>query len=155
MTEQEKQFFMKQALNEALIGMQKYDEVPIGCVIVKDGEIIARSHNGKVSSNLATNHAEIIAIERASNYLGDWRLNDCSLFVTLEPCPMCSGAIINSRIGEVYFGAFDEKAGCCGSLYNLPTDSRFNHNPKVVEGGILQNLCAETLSNYFLTKRNK
>ena len=155
MDEKEKQLYMKRAIALAKEGAEKYDEVPIGCVIVKDGKIVAESHNGKVSSGLATMHAEIIAIERATNALGDWRLTDCSMFVTLEPCAMCTGAIVNSRVGEVYFGAYDPKAGCCGSLYNLLTDKRFNHNPKVVEGGVEEKLCADMLSEYFLKKRNK
>ena len=146
---------MSRALALANEGAEKFDEVPIGCVIVRDGEIIAQSHNGKVASGLATAHAEIIAIEKATNALGDWRLNDCALFVTLEPCAMCAGAIINSRVGEVYFGAYDEKAGCCGTLCNLLTDKRFNHNPKIVEGGVLEKECADILSHYFLKKRIK
>ena len=155
MTETDKHFFMSRALALAKEGADKYDEVPIGCVIVKDGNIVAESFNGKEASGLATMHAEIIAIERATNALGDWRLNDCKMFVTLEPCPMCAGAIINSRVGEVYFGAYDKKAGCCGSLCNLLSDKRFNHNPSVVEGGVMERECADALSEYFLKKRNK
>lgn len=128
------------------------DEVPIGAVIVKDGKVIARAHNKKESKNQATRHAEIEAIEKATKKVNNWWLEDCDIYVTLEPCAMCAGALINSRLRNIYFGAYDKKAGCCGSLYNLPVDVRFNHRLGV-EGGILEEECASLLTNYFKKKR--
>ncbi len=145
--------FMTQAIKIAVKGL-KYDEVPIGAVIVKDGEIIARAHNKKETKDCAVAHAEIIAIQQAVKKVGNWRLHGCDIYVTLEPCPMCAGALINSRIDGIYFGAYDPKAGCCGTLYNLPEDERFNHRCKV-QGGIMEKECAELLSNYFKQKRKK
>ncbi len=147
----EKLRFMKMAIKEALKG-EAQDEVPIGAVIVKDGVVIARAHNEKEKKNQATRHAEIVAIEKATKKLRNWWLEDCDMYVTLEPCAMCAGALINSRLRAVYFGAYDLKAGCCGSLYNLPTDTRFNHR-LTVEGGILKEECASLLTNYFKKKR--
>ncbi|MCL2540106.1 MAG: tRNA adenosine(34) deaminase TadA [Firmicutes bacterium] len=128
------------------------DEVPVGAVVVRDGEIVARAHNCKIKNNSAFAHAELIAMTKAAKKLGDWRLNECTLFVTLEPCPMCAGAIINARVKEVVFGAYDPKAGCCGTLYNLPEDKRFNHRAKVT-GGVLEEECGRILTEYFKTKR--
>ena len=149
---QEKEKFMRIALKQAKRAEDE-DEVPVGAVIVKDGEVIARAFNRKEKRTCSNYHSEIVAIEKACKNIGDWRLNECDIFVTLEPCAMCAGALINARIGNIYFGAYDPKAGCCGTLYNLPTDNRFNHRPKVVEGGILQERCASVLSQYFLKKR--
>ena len=143
--------FMRQAIKEAEKA-EKIDEVPIGAVVVKDGKIIARAHNKKESKNQATRHAEIEAIEKATKKVGNWWLEDCDIYVTLEPCAMCAGALINSRLRNIYFGAYDKKGGCCGSLYNLPVDVRFNHRLGV-EGGILERECAEILTNYFKKKR--
>lgn len=145
---------MKSAIKEALKGTEKYDEVPIGAVIVKDGEIIAKAHNLKEKNKCANYHAEIVAIEKACKKIGDWRLYGCDIYVTLEPCAMCSGALLQARIDNIYFGAYDAKAGCCGSLYNLAEDKRFNHTSKV-QGGILQEECAKILSEYFQNKRKK
>lgn len=145
--------YMSIALKEAEKGA-KYDEVPIGAIIVKDNIIIARAHNEKEKKGLTTRHAEMIAIEKAQKKTGDWRLNGAEMYVTLEPCPMCAGAIINARISMLYYGAKDPKAGCCGSLYNLPEDKRFNHRTEVV-GGIMQEECAKLLSDFFRNKRNK
>lgn len=145
--------FMELAIEEALKG-HLYDEVPVGAVIVKDNDVIASAHNEKEQFKKATKHAEIIAIEKASEVIGDWRLTGCDLYVTLEPCPMCAGAIINSRLDKVYFGAYDNKAGCCGSLYNLLSDKRFNHQPEVI-GGIMQDQCSRMISSFFLSKRPK
>ena len=142
---------MRAAINEAKKAAAK-DEVPIGAVIVKDGKIIARGHNTRQKTQNAINHAEMIAIQKACKKLGSWRLIDCDIYVTLEPCPMCAGAIINSRISNVYFGAYDQKAGCTGTLYNLPTDERFNHRAGVV-GGIMEEECANLLSDFFKQKR--
>ena len=145
--------FMKAAIREAKKAMEK-DEVPIGAVIVQDGKIIARGHNTRQKTQNAVNHAEMIAIQKACKKVGSWRLIDCDIYVTLEPCPMCAGAIINSRISNVYFGAYDQKAGCTGTLYNLPVDERFNHRAKV-EGGIMEQECANLLSDFFKQKRAK
>ena len=144
---------MKQALIEARKAYGK-DEVPIGAVIVKDGKVIARGHNTRQQTQNAVNHAEIVAIQKACKKVGSWRLCGCDLYVTLEPCPMCAGACINSRLNAVYFGAYDAKAGCAGTLYNLPEDERFNHRLKV-EGGILQQECVKILSDFFKQKRQK
>ena len=143
--------FMKLAIKEAKKA-ELVDEVPIGAVIVKDGKVIARAHNKKETKNQATRHAEIEAIEKATKKVNNWWLEDCDIYVTLEPCAMCAGALINSRLRNIYFGAYDKKAGCCGSLYNLPEDTRFNHRLKV-EGGILEKECASLLTNYFKKKR--
>lgn len=142
---------MKAAIKEAQKA-ETYDEVPIGAVIVKDQKIIARAHNKKETKNQATRHAEIEVIEKATKKVGNWWLEDCDIYVTLEPCAMCAGALINSRLRNIYFGAYDKKAGCCGSLYNLPVDKRFNHRLNV-EGGILEEECASLLTNYFKKKR--
>ena len=148
-----KEKFMKMAIKQALVG-QALDEVPIGAVIVKDGKVIAKAHNLKEKKSCANYHAEMVAIAKACKKIGDWRLMGCDIYVTLEPCAMCAGALINARIDNIYFGAYDPKAGCCGTLYNLPEDGRFNHRPQV-EGGILQEQCANLLSEFFKTKRKK
>ena len=142
---------MRLAIKEAQKA-EMIDEVPIGAVIVKNGKVIARAHNKKESKNQATRHAEIEAIEKATKKVNNWWLEDCDIYVTLEPCAMCAGALINSRLRNIYFGAYDKKAGCCGSLYNLPVDVRFNHRLGV-EGGILEEECASLLTNYFRKKR--
>ena len=131
--------FMKEALKEAKKAYKKL-EVPVGCVIVKDGKIIARAHNLKETKYDTTKHAEILAIKKASKKLESWRLIDCDMYVTLEPCPMCAGAIIQSRIKNLYYGASDEKTGAVGSVLNLMEDFKFNHIVNV-EKGILKNDC--------------
>ncbi len=143
--------YMKAAIRQAKCAA-KQDEVPVGCVIVMDGEIIARAYNLREKKQSAIAHAEILCIERACKKVGLWRLCGATMYVTLEPCPMCAGAIINSRLDRVVFGAFDQKAGCCGSLYNLPEDARFNHRPEVT-GGVLKEECAALLSDFFRAKR--
>ena len=150
---EQREKFMQCALAEAKKAY-RIDEVPIGAVVVRNGEVIARSHNQKNKYKNAILHAEITALERAQKKLGDWHLNDCDLYVTLEPCPMCSGACINTRVRAIYFGAYDPKAGCCGSLYNLPEDKRFNHRPEVI-GGVCEADCAGILSQFFREKRSK
>lgn len=145
--------YMKEALALAKIAYKK-DEVPVGAVIVKDNKIIAKAYNKRQKSQDATLHAEIIAIKKACKKLHTFRLNDCTLFVTLEPCVMCSGAIINARVGTVVFGAYDPKYGCCGSIYNLPEDNRFNHRAKVI-GGVMKEECRELLTQFFESKRRK
>ena len=152
---QEKEFFMREALKEA---QKAYDqaEVPIGAVVVLNGEIIGRGHNLREKEQDATLHAEIKAIRQANQHLGSWRLEDCELFVTLEPCPMCSGAMILARMKRVVFGAFDPKAGTAGTFMNLLQDSRFNHQVEV-EQGVLEEECQEILRSFFkgLRERNK
>lgn len=128
-------------------------EVPVGAVVAKDGEIIAAAHNTRETQKNATHHAELLAIDAACRALGGWRLWQCDLFVTLEPCPMCAGAIVNSRIRRVVFGARDAKAGCCGSvtdLFALP----FNHHP-AVESGLLEAECTALLQQFFEDLREK
>ncbi|MDD4680724.1 MAG: tRNA adenosine(34) deaminase TadA [Clostridia bacterium] len=144
-------------MQEALVEAQKayvFDEVPIGAVVVKDGKIIGRGHNLRERVKDPTLHAEIIAIKQAAKALGSWRLSDCDLYVTIEPCPMCAGAVLQARIRQLIFGARDPKAGCAGSLYNLLQDSRFNHQTEVVEG-VLEEDCSQIMKDYFRQKRNK
>lgn len=149
----DKKYFMQEALKEANIA-KNLGEVPIGCVVVYRGEIIGRGHNLRETTNQAEKHAEMIAISQANSALDSWRLSEAELYVTLEPCPMCSGAIINSRIKKVYYGAPDEKAGTAGTLMNLLTDPRFNHRVKV-EKGLLRTECAQILSDFFANLRKK
>ena len=144
---------MKAALKEAEKA-QAIGEVPIGAVIVKEGEIIGRGYNQRERTNRAITHAEILAIDEANQSLDNWRLEDCALFVTLEPCPMCSGAIILSRIPYVYYGASDYKGGTVGTLMNLLGDERFNHQSEV-EAGVLQEECSAMLTNFFRDLRAK
>lgn len=144
---------MQAALAEAKKA-QALGEVPIGCVIVHQGQIIGRGHNLRETTQQAEKHAEMIAIAQANQVLDSWRLPEAELYVTLEPCPMCSGAIINSRITKVYYGAADEKAGTAGTLMNLLTDPRFNHQVKVHKG-LLQAECAQILSDFFANLRKK
>lgn len=138
---------MKEALKEAKKAYKKL-EVPVGAVIVRNGEIIARGHNLKETKCDTTKHAEIIAIQRTSKKLNAWRLEDCEMYVTLEPCTMCAGAIINSRIKKVYIGTEDPKAGACGSILNLFTDYKFNHKVEY-EKGIMQKECEKILKDFF------
>lgn len=142
-----KEYYMKQALKEAEKAYSKL-EIPVGAIIVKDGKIIARAHNQKEIKTDTTKHAEIIAIQKASKKLNSWRLIDCEMYVTLEPCTMCAGAIINSRIKKVYIGAMDEKTGAVGSVLNLFEDYKFNHKPES-EIGILKEECEGILKNFF------
>ena len=144
---QEKEIFMKQALKEAKKAANKL-EIPVGAVIVKDGKIIARGHNQKETKYDTTKQAEISAIQKASKKLNSWRLIDCEMYVTLEPCPMCAGAIINSRIKKIYIGTKDEKTGAVGSKLNLFKDYKFNHNVEY-ETGIMQDECEQTLKEFF------
>ena len=139
--------FMKEALKEAKKAYDKL-EVPVGVVIVKDGKIIARAHNIKEAKKDTTKHAEIIAIQKASKKLDNWRLTDCEMYVTLEPCSMCAGALIQSRIKKVYIGTMDPKTGACGSVLNLLADYTFNHKVEVGTG-IMQNECEELLKEFF------
>ncbi len=144
--------FMRMALEQAKIAGEM-GEVPIGAVVVKDGEVISTGYNLREINKNSLCHAELIAIDKACEKLGGWRLHECELYVTLEPCPMCAGAIINSRIRRVVFGAFDPKAGSCGSLINLFACD-FNHRP-VLEAGVLQQECADLLQSFFKKLRKK
>lgn len=139
--------FMKEALKEARKAYKK-EEVPIGAVIVKDNKIIARAHNLREKKKQAIAHAEILAIEKACKKLGAWRLADCDLYVTLEPCTMCAGAIINARIKNLYIGAMDEKGGTVGSKITLLKDIKLNHNVEI-ESGILKEECSKILKDFF------
>lgn len=145
--------FMSEALSEAwrayLIA-----EVPIGAVVVKDGEVIARGHNLRESSKDPTAHAEMIAIRKAAEKLGGWRLTGCSIYVTIEPCPMCAGAIYQARFDRLVYGAPDLKAGAAGSLYNIPDDQRLNHRLEVVPGVMLEE-CAGIMQSFFKELRNR
>ena len=147
------EYFMKQALKEAEKAYKKL-EVPVGAVIVKDGTIIARGYNQKETKKDTTKHAEIIAIQKASKKLGSWRLIDCEMYVTLEPCSMCAGALIQSRINKVYIGAMDEKTGSCGSVLNLLTDYKFNHKVEI-EYNICKEECEKILKDFFKELRKK
>jgi cytidine and deoxycytidylate deaminase zinc-binding region len=144
---------MQAAIEEAKKA-QNLGEVPIGAVIVKDGEIIARGYNLRETSQLSNAHAEMIAIAKANEMVGSWRLEDCTLYVTLEPCPMCAGAIVQSRIPTVVFGAHDPKGGCCGTIYNLLDESKFNHRCELVSG-VLEEECGQLLSDFFRNLRQK
>ena len=146
-----KEKFMKEALKEAKKAFDKL-EVPVGAVIVKDGKIVARGHNLKETKFDTTNHAEIMAIQRASKKLRSWRLLDCEMYVTLEPCSMCAGALINSRIKKVYIGADDAKTGAVGSVFNLLEDYTFNHIVQF-ERGILKVECEQLLKDFFKNLR--
>ena len=141
----EREDYMRRALEVSRQALTTGD-VPVGCVIVKDGEILAEGYNAREPGD-ATAHAETVAIRNACRKLGSWRLEGCELYVTLEPCPMCAGAIINSRISRVYYGAKDDKAGCCGSVLNL-FEERFNHKPRIY-GGVLEQECSRALSHFF------
>lgn len=145
--------FMQKALRQAHKALS-LDEVPIGAVIVKDGKVIASGYNKVESTNIATEHAEIVAIRKACKKLGGWRLDGCEMFVTLEPCPMCAGAIVNARIKKVYFGAYEPKSGSAQSKHKVLTESGLNHTT-LYEGGILQEECSSLLTNYFKSKRKK
>ncbi|WP_068748425.1 tRNA adenosine(34) deaminase TadA [Thermovenabulum gondwanense] len=145
------QVFMREALKEAEKAFEE-DEVPVGAVIVKDGKVIAKGRNGREKLQDATAHAELIAIREACRELGSWRLTGCSLYVTLEPCAMCSGAAVLSRIDSVIFGAYDPKGGCAGSVLNVLSCRDFNHRPRVL-GGILEEECSFLLKEYFKKKR--
>ena len=144
---EEKEIFMKQALKEAKKAYDKL-EVPVGAIIVKDGKVIARAHNLKETKKDTTKHAEILAIQKASKKLDTWRLIDCEMYITLEPCTMCMGAIINSRIKKIFIGTMDPKTGACGSVLNLNDDYTFNHKVEI-ETGIMKKECEDILKDFF------
>ncbi len=139
------------ALKEALAAFDE-GEVPVGAIVVLGGQVIGRGHNRREALGDPTAHAELLAITAAANHLGDWRLEGADIFVTKEPCPMCAGALINARLARLVFGAWDEQAGCCGSLYQLCRDPRFNHQLEVA-GGIMENECQELLQRFFRRRR--
>ena len=149
--EKSKEKYMKEALKQAKKA-EKIDEVPIGCVIVYKDKIIARGYNRRNTDKNTLSHAELIAIKKASKKLGDWRLEGCEMYVTLEPCQMCSGAIVQSRIDKVYIGCMNSKAGCAGSVLNLLQIDKFNHQVEI-EKGILEDECSEIISNFFKNLR--
>lgn len=145
--------FMYEAIKEAQKAAE-IGEVPIGAVLVLDGNIISRGYNLRETNQNALAHAELLVIDEACKKLGTWRLEDATLYVTLEPCPMCAGAVILSRIKRVVFGATDPKGGCAGTFMNLPEDERFNHRSEVVQG-VLEKECGELLSAFFRDIRQR
>lgn len=147
------EYWMKYAIEEAHKA-EELGEVPIGAVIVRQGEIIGRGYNLRETHLDPTAHAEIIAIKEASERLQAWRLLDCTLYVTLEPCPMCAGAIVQARVPTVVFGTADPKAGCAGTLMNLLQEERFNHRVEVIEN-VLREECSRMLTNFFRRLRGK
>jgi tRNA(adenine34) deaminase len=143
---------MEMALEEATLAAAE-DEVPVGAVIVSFQKgVIARAHNQRELLHDPTAHAEMIAITQAAQALGSWRLDECCLYVTLEPCPMCAGAVVQARVPWVVYGCTDAKAGACDTLYHIPSDPRLNHRAQVV-GGVLADRCAAVLSDFFAAKR--
>ena len=144
--------YMALAIAEAKVAAS-VGEVPVGAVLVRNGEVIASAHNLRESSKDATAHAEVVCIRRACEKLGGWNLHSSTLYVTLEPCPMCAGAVINSRIEKVVFGAYDKKAGSFGTLINL-ADHPYNHRPQII-GGVMEKECARLLSDFFADIRKR
>ncbi|MCL2200282.1 MAG: tRNA adenosine(34) deaminase TadA [Defluviitaleaceae bacterium] len=140
-------FYMKEALTEARRGFE-LNEVPIGCVIVHDGKIIGRAANERATRKNVLHHAEITAINQACEVIGDWRLEDCRIYITLEPCPMCAGAIVQARIPVVVFGANSPKAGCAGSVLDILNEPRFNHRCEVISG-VCEEECSALMSEFF------
>ena len=145
--------YMKEALKEAQKSYNK-EEIPVGAVIVKDGKIIGRGHNLKETKNDTTNHAEIIAIKKSSKKLKSWRLTGCTMYVTLEPCTMCAGALIQARLDKVVIGTMDEKTGACGSVLNVVEDYKFNHRVEI-EKGVMEKECKSIIQEFFKKLRGK
>ena len=150
---QDYEYWMKQALIQADKALQ-LKEIPVGAIIVKDNKVIGRGYNQKEQLNDPTAHAEIVAITAAANTLEDWRLNDCILYVTKEPCSMCAGAILNARLKLVVFGCYDEEEGCCGSLYQLCGDPRFKTKVSVM-GGVMESQSLSLIKDFFIKSRKK
>jgi len=144
-------YFMRMALREAERALE-HDDVPIGAVLVRDGELVAAAHNERELRQDPTAHAEIIALREAARLAGSWRLLDTVLYVTLEPCAMCAGAIVLARVPRVVYGASDPKAGACGSVLDVLGEPRLNHRPEVA-GGLLASECGEMLSEFFASRR--
>lgn len=151
LTEEER--YMKEAIRQAHKAW-KLGEVPIGCVIVRDGKIIARGYNRRNTDKNTLAHAELLAIRKASRAVGDWRLEDCTIYVTLEPCQMCAGAIVQARIDRAVIGSMNPKAGCAGSVLNILEMPQFNHQVEVTRG-VLQDECSQMLSGFFRQLREK
>lgn len=151
MTREEK--YMKEALKQAKKA-RDIEEVPIGCVIVYQDKIIGRGYNRRRIDKNTLSHAELNAIKKASKKMGDWRLDDCEMYVTLEPCQMCAGAIVQSRIKKVYIGCMNPKAGCAGSILNLLQVEKFNHQVEIIKG-ILEEECSSIMKEFFKTLRSK
>ncbi|SCG81625.1 tRNA-specific adenosine deaminase [Proteiniborus sp. DW1] len=147
------EYFMKVAIDEAYKAYS-IDEVPVGAIIVNNQKIIARGYNMRETLKDPTAHAEIIAIKKASQYLGGWRLIDCTMYVTIEPCAMCAGAIVNSRIGRIVIGAKDPKMGACGSVVNIAQNPSFNHRADIV-WGVMERECSQIMKDFFKKLRGK
>lgn len=147
------QKFMREAIKQAKKAYA-IDEVPIGCVIVYEGKIVARGYNRRTTDKNTLSHAELNAIRKASKKLGDWRLDDCEMYVTLEPCQMCAGAIVQARIKKVYIGCMNPKAGCAGSVLNLLQVEKFNHQVEI-ETGIFEEECSSMIKEFFRELRKK
>ena len=147
------EFYMKEAIKQAKKAYS-IDEVPIGCVIVYEGKIIARAYNRRTIDKSTLAHAEIRAIKKACRIIGDWRLEGCTMYVTLEPCPMCSGAIVQARIPKLVIGCMNPKAGCCGSILDMMHEKRFNHQVEVTTG-VLENECSGLMKDFFKELRGK
>ncbi|WP_240339692.1 tRNA adenosine(34) deaminase TadA [Halobacillus ihumii] len=147
------EYYMQLAIEQAKRA-KALGEVPIGAVVVYQEKVIASGYNQRETSQLASSHAEFIAIEKANEVIGSWRLEQCTLYVTLEPCPMCAGAIVQSRVPRVVYGAADPKAGCAGTLMNLLQEDRFNHQSEVV-GGMMKEECGSLLTDFFRKLREK
>lgn len=147
------EYYMREAIRQARKA-EALMEVPIGCVIVSDGKIVARGYNRRNTDKNTISHAEMNAIRKASKKLGDWRLEGCTMYVTLEPCQMCSGAIVQSRIDEVVIGCMNPKAGCAGSVLNLLEVPQFNHQVKITKG-VLEEECSEMMSSFFRRLRER
>lgn len=145
--------WMQIALQEARLAYDE-GEVPVGAILVRNNELLARNHNRREKNSSATAHAEILVIEEANQKLGAWRLNECTLYVTLEPCVMCAGAMVNSRVSTVVYGCKDPKAGAVESLYQVLSDQRLNHRPQVLSG-VLADEAGRILKRFFLQLRNK
>jgi len=145
--------YMRAAIKEANKA-KKLSEVPIGCVIVYEGKIIGRGYNRRKTDKNTLSHAELTAIKKASKYIGDWRLEGCTMYVTLEPCQMCAGAIVQGRVDKVVIGCMSPKSGCAGSIINILQMSEFNHQVEI-EKGVLEDECSQMLSEFFIELREK
>ena len=148
----EHEAYMRLAIEQAEAAFA-LGEIPVGAVVVKDGKVIAAAGNRRETQQDPTAHAEMLAIRQAAQTLGDWRMNDCTLYVTLEPCPMCAGALAMCRMGTIVFGAWDERMGCCGSRYLLPGDSMMGNKPPVFVSDVLAEECRELLTRPLRAKR--
>lgn len=143
--------FMRVALEEARLAAAE-GEIPVGAVIVKDGALVAKAHNRRENDHDPTAHAEMLAMREAARILGDWRLRGCSLYVTLEPCPMCAGAMVMSQLGQCVYGAADDRQGCCGSVYDLPGDPALGSSTKW-QSGVMAEECGRLMSDFFAGRR--